>query len=539
MSTYQNATTSPQADVDVGALLRAVWRNRGWITAVVLSVGLAAYLAMGQMTPLYTSQVHILIDNGENSFTRPASDEAGRGQENAVPDAEAVASQVQVLLSRDLALEVIYDLELDQVPEFAKVADGKTPLHALLGILGLEKQPSKAVRDERLLDAFMKRLDAYPIQNSRVINVEFSAADPRVAARVANRLAEAYLKWQQREKLNKNRNASMWLSEQVTELRKKVEASEAEVEQFRGKTGLFSGSNNVTLNSQQLSELNSQLILAKAQRTEAEARAKLITKMLKDKGDFDSASDVLHSALIQRLSEQRMRVQRELSELSATLLPSHPRIKELKSELESVRQQILAEARKVVRSLENEAQIAGAREASLRDSLDEIKQQASKSSESQIELRSLEREAKANRDLLESYLARLRDASARNDALSVPAHANIISKARPSDKPSTPKPWVVALLAAPPRRFRRAHGRAPRRARRRAIAAAGRGRRRPAAGREPGAARLQGLDRARLRPLRCRRRGARAGARARRHRPRRHSGRLRAGPGRTGSAPGA
>ena len=448
MSTYQNTAAQQRADVDIGTLMRSIWRSRGWITAVVLSVGLAAYMAMAQMTPMYTSEAHILIDNGESAYTRPASGEPNGQRNRILVDPEAIASQVQVLLSRDLALQVIRDLKLDALPEFSKSSNSRSPVRMLLGLFGIAKDPAKSVREERVINAFVKRLEVFPVRKSRVINVQFSSIDPQVAARVANRLAEAYLQWQQSEKLNENRDASKWLGEQVEALKKKVSASEAEVERFRSKTGLFAGTNNVTLNSQQLSELNSQLILAKAQRTEAEARAKLITKMLKEKGDVDGASDVLRSNLIQRLSEQRVRVQRQVSELSATLMPSHPRIKELKSELASVRQQILNEARKVMKGLQNEAQIAGAREASLRASLDEIKKQTSKASENQIELRSLEREAKANRDLLESYLVRLRDASARNDKLSVPAHASIISTARITDKPSTPKPQIIAVLAA-------------------------------------------------------------------------------------------
>ena len=448
MSTYQTSTTSPRTDVDVGTLMRTIWRNRGWITAVVLSVGVAAYLAMAQMTPMYTSEAHILIDNGENTYTRPASGETNNQRNRILVDPEAIASQVQVLLSRDLALRVIRELKLDALPEFSKSSNSRSPVRMLLNLIGLAKDPSAAVREERVLNAFIKRLEVYPVRKSRVINVQFSSIDPQVAATVANKIAEAYLQWQQSEKLSENRDASKWLGEQVEELKKKVAASEAAVEKFRSSTGLFAGTNNVTLNSQQLSELNSQLILAKAQRTEAEARAKLITKMLKEKGDIDGASDVLRSNLIQRLSEQRVRVQRQVAELSATLMPSHPRIKELKSELSGVRQQILSEARKVMKGLQNEAQIAGAREASLRASLDEIKKQTSKANENEIELRSLEREAKANRDLLESYLVRLRDASVRSDKLSAPAHASIISTARVADKPSTPKPQIIAALAA-------------------------------------------------------------------------------------------
>ncbi len=229
-------------------------------------------------------------------------------------------------------------------------------------------------------------------------------------------------------------------------LRKKVEESEAAAERFRSSQGLYAGSNNVTLNAQQLSELNSQLILAKAQRSEAEARARLIQKMLDDGGDIDATPEVLKSDLIGRLIEQRVQVQRELAQLSATLLPSHPRVKQLNSELADVREQIRDEAAKIVKGLTNEAEVASARETSLRNSLNDTKAQASGQGDAEIKLRALEREAKANRDLLESYLARYRDASSRHDMGAVPAQAAIVSRAHASILPSFPKRGPLSLL---------------------------------------------------------------------------------------------
>ena len=168
--------------------------------------------------------------------------------------------------------------------------------------------------------------------------------------------------------------------------------------------------------------------------------------MLNDKGDIDATPEVLKSELIGRLIEQRVQVQRQLAELSATLLPSHPRIKQLTSELADVRAQIRDEATKIVKGLENESEVASARETSLRNSLNEVKSQASGQSGAEIKLRALEREAKANRDLLESYLARYRDAQARHDMSSVPANATIVSQAHASSKPSFPKIGPITLL---------------------------------------------------------------------------------------------
>lgn len=449
MTSHRTPIVSPD-DIDIAALLRAVWDRKLLLAGLVIGAGVAVMVGLSLTTPRYSSEAQILIDNDETAFTRPVNRSSGGEESRTRLDPEAVASQVQILKSRDLALKVVHKLDLEKNPEFNKHAAGPGLFKRLLIGAGLAKDRSKLDARERVLDKFAGRLSVSAVDKSRVISVAFTSKDPRTAADVANALASAYLTWQQGEKLKQNRDASKWLSDQIDDLRQRVADSEAKVETFRSQSGLFAGRNNLTLNAQQLSELNSQLILAKAQRTEAEARARLIKKMLRDKGDVGAASDVLRSELIQRLLEQRVEVQRQLAELSATLMRSHPRIKQLRSELADVRRQIRQEARKIVRGLENEAQIAGARETSLSNSLNELKQSAAEASENQIKLRALEREAKSNRDLLESYLARYRDASARRDALSVPAHASIIAHAHASNVPSFPKkgPMTALVMAA-------------------------------------------------------------------------------------------
>ena len=141
-----------------------------------------------------------------------------------------------------------------------------------------------------------------------------------------------------------------------------------------------------------------------------------------------------------------MQVQRELAQLSATLLPSHPRIKQLNSELADVREQIRDEAAKNVKGLKNEAEVASARETSLCNSLNDTKARDSGQGDAEIRLRALEREAKADRDLLESFLARYRDASARHDMGAVPAQAAIVSRAHASILPSSPQRGPLSLL---------------------------------------------------------------------------------------------
>jgi len=430
-------------DIDLATLGAALWRAKGWILGLVIGAGLITFVGLSMMRPLYTSEARILIQNEDSVFTRPTG-EQGRSEPRSSLDEQAVQSQVQVLTSRDLILQVVKDLDLVNNEAFAKDA-GETLLGRLTKRLGLGRGSPES-QEERAANALAGHLDVFQLSKSSVIAVEYTSGDPRLAAEVANKLADVYIGWQRTAKIEQTKDATVWLDDQIKALRKATAESEEAVETFKASEGLYAGSNNVTLNEQQLSELNSQLILAGAQESEARARAKLIKQMLADNGDIDATPEVLKSPLIINLIEQRVTVQRQLAELSATLLPSHPRIQQLRSELADVRAQIRDEAQKVVRSLENEAQVAAAREASLRESLNTAKSKSAGLGDSEIKLRALEREAKANRDLLESYLARYRDASARHDMGAVPSQAVIVSRAHASVLPSFPKRGPLTLL---------------------------------------------------------------------------------------------
>jgi polysaccharide biosynthesis transport protein len=430
-------------DIDLRALGEAIARKRRWIILPTLLVAILAVASVNLITPRYKSEARILIDGRENVFLRPNGE---RSEERTTIDAEAVTSQVQLVLSRDLAREVIEKNKLAELPEFDPVLRGLSPLKSLLALFGIGRDPFSMTPEERVLDAYFDRLTAYAVDKSRVIVVEFQSRDPDLAARVANSVADGYLVLQQNARREQAKSASLWLSGEIDNLRQKVAEDEAKVEDFRSRSSLFVGTNNTTLSNQQLGELNTQLNNARALKSDAEAKARLIREMLQSGGPIE-ASEVLNSELIRRLSEQRVTLRAQLAEQSSTLLDNHPRIKELKAQLVDLDQQIRDEAAKLSRSLENDARIAGGRLESLTASLEQLKKQASSTNGQDVQLRALEREAKAQRDLLESYLAKYREANTRETIEATPSDGRIISRAIVSNAPAYPKKLPIVLVA--------------------------------------------------------------------------------------------
>ncbi len=430
-------------DIDLRAIWQAIVARKLFIIIPTLLVAALSTLAVSMVTPRYKSEARILIDGRENVFLRPNGE---RSEERSAVDPEAIASQVQLLLSRDLARQVIQKNKLAELPEFDPVLRGMSPVRMLLGLFGIGRDPFRMTPEERVLDSYYSRLAAYAVDKSRVIVVEFQSQDPDLAARIANSIADGYLVLQQDARQQQAKAAGQWLSGEIDSLRQKVADAESRAEAFRSKSSLFVGTNNTTLSNQQLGELNTQLNNARAQKSDAESKARLIRDMLKS-GRLTEASEVLNTELIRRLSEQRVTLRAQLAEQSSTLLDGHPRIKELKAQIADLDKQIREEASKVSRSLENDARIADARVESLSANLDQLKRQATSTNGQDVQLRALEREAKAERDLLESYLAKYREATARESIDAAPADGRIISRAIVSNTPAYPKKLPIILIA--------------------------------------------------------------------------------------------
>jgi succinoglycan biosynthesis transport protein ExoP len=200
------------------------------------------------------------------------------------------------------------------------------------------------------------------------------------------------------------------------------------------------------LSNQQLGDYNGQLASARAQKADSEVRSRLIRDALKA-GVPIEFSEIVNSELLRRLSEQRVTLRAQLAEQSSTLLGQHPRIKELRAQIADLEGQMRGEADRLARSLENDAKVASAKVEALSTGLDQLKRQAASTNEQDVQLRALERDAKSQRDLLESYLAKYREATARDSIGAAGPEARIISTASASNTPSWPKKLPTVLVA--------------------------------------------------------------------------------------------
>jgi uncharacterized protein involved in exopolysaccharide biosynthesis len=431
-------------DIDVSALWQAVKRNRLRLLAAVLATGAITFATLSAMPPLYRSSAQIILSRDASIYTRPRAEQQPSAESLRI-DQDEISSQVEVIQSADALQRIIASLQLEKRPEFNSALRSSGPITGVLRILGLADADRKLPEQERVFNAFRKNLVVYPVAKSHVIAIEFTSTDSKLAADIANAVASAYIESNRLEQLRRDSDATSWIGSRIDELKQEAAEAESALERFRAQAGLLAGQNNVTLNTQQLSELNTQLTQARAQLAEAGTRAAEVRAMLAQ-GDIESSPDVMRSPVMQRLLEQKVAAERDVAELSATLLPKHPRMLQVSSKLAKLKAEIRREAVKIVKSLEKEAEISASRVRAIEASMAGLTEKAEQSSDAQAKLSGLERAAKSKRELYDTYLDRFNEASTR-DQRSVPAYARQIARAMPSGIPDFPKTIPSTLLA--------------------------------------------------------------------------------------------
>jgi succinoglycan biosynthesis transport protein ExoP len=302
-----------------------------------------------------------------------------------------------------------------------------------------EYQRQIAVTVPQLLD----NLQVSQSAESYVISIKFTSTDPEKAARIANAVAELYVKGQRQEKLAATAEAATWLANRVEQLRRLVLKSDRAIEEYRAANRIVGGQGG-SLGEQELANLNLELVTARAERAEREVRLRRAREVRGSRGGYESLAEVMSSPVIIGLRAQEAAVLQREAQLSREYGPLHPTLLELAAEKANLASKIDLEVENIIANLENEVAVAKSRERALAEALEEAKDRSAVTSQAEIELRQLEREADANRSLYETFLTRLKETEEQLDL--VRPDAKVVSPAAMPQVPSFPKSKTMIVV---------------------------------------------------------------------------------------------
>ncbi len=430
-----HAPGDPNA-IDLASVLRTVGRKIPALIVLAASVAAITGGVLSTMAPKYLSQSQLEI--------RGSGPAEGGGR----PDKEAVGTHVRGLMSTELALKMSKALTLTQRPEFNTALEPDDLYGRLLRTAGIGGPKPGETDEDRLMQAYFRAVRAYQVRETRSVIIDCTSSSAKFSADCANTLAELYRDSLRGRAAVENSDVRGKLAPEVDRLTRETSVAEADAAEFRGRANLFlSGMQSTGLKDQQLSELSAELTRAATTRGEADARAQTARDMSL-RGSAAANPDVQKSTLIPKMEEQRVTLERQISELSATLLPGHPRMKQLHSELAGLQGQIRTEILKAVDSLGNDARIAADREAGIRRRVDDLKRTVVSSGPDTVRLAQLENQARSKRAELERVQRQFETATSSAAAAVAPAEVEIVSRAYPSNEKVFPKIGSMASLAA-------------------------------------------------------------------------------------------
>ncbi len=455
MSTISKESISSLADAQ-SARLQNAWNDgargmfrllnrRKWqLLAVVVIVQSLVGLFLVQLTPQYRATALVMLDTRKTKVTNTADVMGG-----ITADLGAVQTEMEVLRSANLLGRVVDKLHLESDPEYG--APPPTPLQDLLsgiretlgGWLPVEnRKPAVDGRRGKAIEQLGRTLLIQPRGRSFVIAASVDSTEPPKAKQIVDAVTDFYIVDQLNAKFDANKRATEWLDERLGELRRNVEAADRAAAEFRKESGLTLGKDS-TIMSQSLTELNSQLIQARAQRADRESRLIALQRAQRDPALLGGITEVLSNTLIGSLRAQEAEVGRRVGDLNQRYGENHPRLLQARAELGQIQGRIGAEVAKIIGSVQGDAEAARAKEMQLQAQVDLMQNQAGGQGQNEVALRQLEREAETSRAVYEDFLKRFKELREQQDIQQ--PDARVLSAAVIPTTPTFPR--YVPILA--------------------------------------------------------------------------------------------
>jgi len=380
-----------------------ILRKRKWvILAAFLTVFLLSLIATLRTTRLYEAVSRIAI-YPENSNILGLKDLENAAAGEDLDYNVAMETQVSILRSDELAMKVIDVLHLDSNPVF--LGPRWVPKHRLGEI-----RPSDLAPDPRhiamMLTIFRRGLTVQVVPRTRVIEISYLQRDPRLATDISNSLVKTFIEENFRTKYESTNQTADWLSKELSDLQLKVQTSEEKLVRYQKEKGIVGIDEKQNIVTAKLDELNRELTQAQTDRIQKESNFKLAQS-----GDPSVFAKLSPQNLIEKLQAEQAELQNQYARETTQFGSAYPQVIELKNQLKQMQASIASENKRLLAEVRDEYLAAAQREKLLSTAFEEQKQEANQLNESAIEYASLKRDADSNRQLYESLLQRLKEAS--------------------------------------------------------------------------------------------------------------------------------
>ena len=390
--------------------LRVLLKRKWTVLACLVVVFSVVAIASLKMTPVYEASGSIAINKPDSSLGNFSNSTTFNLD---YYDPTELETEVKILQSDLLALQVVKDLGLDRRPEFGGKA---APTSSSLDLAPdpLQDDPG---RTSALLGSFRGSLKVTLAPNTKIIEVHYCSPDRQLAANVVNKLMEDYTENNFKSRFDSTMQAEDWLKNQLVDLQMKVESSQQKLVQYQKEHEILGIDEKQNITTAKLDELNKALTAAESERMDKESVYRLV-----ESGDADTVASAVSaldaagagtqsaSGLLENLRAKEADLKIQAAQLNTQFGPSYPKLAQLNSQLKEVDAQILLETKKVAAKIRGQYMAALQRENMLHDALEKQKQEENKLNESAIDYSILKRDLDSYRQLYEGLMEKMKEA---------------------------------------------------------------------------------------------------------------------------------
>ena len=404
-----------EQEIHLRDYLLVLYKQR-WLAVVtfVLVVAGATIWTFVQ-TPIYEGTVRLLIDREP-----PRVVNIPEVQPLETTSSDYYQTQYEIIKSRPVIDRAIENLGLTR--RMPRLVDASDPAGALLRVVQVE-----------------------PKRNTRLVDIKAQDPNPELAAEVANGIARAYARFNLENKLNSTRDALVWLSEQMNELKAKVQDSEVALQKYREKVGIVGIEQQRNITAQKTVESNRAHLEVQALRLGVESRLRELSSLAKGGVQSGLLLAYQDSALIRKLVGESSDLEVQLSKALKMYKEKHPEVLKLRSQMEQVQERMRQEVQTTLKSVEAEFKVAKAREDALAARLDAVKRETLDLNEKEIQYAALQREVGSNQQLYDVVLKRVKETGLSGGLET--NNVRIVEEARVPRNPVRPRIWLNISLA--------------------------------------------------------------------------------------------
>ena len=402
-------------------------KRRWTILVVFVCVFTVGALQTLTETPIYKATLQLLI---ERQAPRILAQPEGLSSEYSSSE-EFYQTHYKLLEGKALARKIVQKLDLKNNPYYSSIFQSLPPN---------ADEAMKQRAEESLIAAIAGGITVTPVAKSSLVNISFSHPDPKFATTMVNTLAQGYIEQSLDLRFAASQEAEVWLKQKLVEGRKKLEDSEAKLNEYKRAHNIVGLDDKESITTQKLEKLNHDLLAAQTRRMEVETRFKEVSQ-------GKSIYEMLNNPLITLMKGQEAKLMAEQSELSRKYGPDHPRMMQLNNELGATRSKLAVEMSQVVQAIKNEYNMAKAQEENLKKALEAQKSDTQDMSDRNIQYRVLLRDVETNRALYENMLKSLKATTATENLPVI--NIRIVYPATVPGAPVSPnKPRSLTIAAA-------------------------------------------------------------------------------------------